>query len=351
MERHEALLAGYFEGTLTLAEQEALAAYVRGDPGTRRRFAALAEMEGLLWGHFAPEQVRAAMVRRTMSCLPNAERREQTVEHVMARIAEHAPLAAPAATAAQTAAAAHSPVLAAPAGGKGRELGAWRLYLGDRRLWATAAGMLLTLSAALYLAWGRRLIQQHRWDIAALTGVAKLENHTGQVAILTEFLDAKVPAREGQSLAGRDGLEITGSGRAAVTFSDQSRLELVSPHRLARLWLCRPAAYQTAGRTGLLGKRVTLESGILEATVAKQAQDKPMTLYTPQADLEVLGTRFRLAVAGDCTRLEVYEGRVKLTRRADQKSVEAGAQEFAVVCPGVELKTLRSAASPPGTQR
>jgi len=346
MERFDALLAGHLEGTLTAAGQWELVELVRNDPAARRRFVALVEMDGLLWGHFAPQRVRAELLRRTVSCLPDAQRQAQTVEHVMARIAGCTPALPPAAARVETVDAARSPAAAAPAGLHAGVRGAWRI-MGDSRVWVAAAAVLFFMAAALYHNFGRSLIEPHKGDLAALVGVATLERQAGQVAILTEYMDLKLPARTGQPLAGRNGVEITGSGRVAVAYADKTTLELVSTDRRARLWLCHPAGYHPAGKTYSFGKRVTLELGILDATVSKQADAAPMTLTTAQASLQVLGTRFRLAASDGCTRLDVYEGRVKLTRLADQQSVVVGAQQFAIVRAGVELKTFPGPAQPP----
>ena len=345
MERFDALLAGHFEGTLTASEQEELVSLVRFDPASRRRFVALAELDGLLWGHFAPQRVRGELLSRTVNCLPDVQRQEQTVEDVMARIAAVGRVA-------------NSPyVTLSPVGrgqGDGRvgnspyaiEKGAWRI-LGDTRLWVSAAAVFFLLAAALYQVFGRGLIELGRRDLAALVFVATLERQTGQVAILTEYMDMKVPARTGQPLSGKNGVEITGSGRAVVAYADRTTLDLVSTYRRACLWLCRPATHQTAAKTSPFGKRVTLESGILDATVSRQADDQPLTLTTPQAALLVLGTRFRLVASANFTRLDVYEGQVKLTRLADQNSVVIGAREFGIVRTGVELKAFPGAAQPP----
>jgi ferric-dicitrate binding protein FerR (iron transport regulator) len=74
------------------------------------------------------------------------------------------------------------------------------------------------------------------------------------------------------------------------------------------------------------GKHVRLHRGSLVADVAPQRI--PMVIVTPQAEARVLGTRFTLS-SGAVTRLEVTEGRVRLTRLSDGKVFEVGAGCFA----------------------
>jgi hypothetical protein len=89
------------------------------------------------------------------------------------------------------------------------------------------------------------------------------------------------------------------------------------------------------------GKRIDLNRGALEAVVAPQPERRPLAFHTPQAVATVLGTRLRLAVASGATRLDVAEGRVRLLRRSDRKSVEVGAGRFAVAGGGAELAAQR----------
>ncbi|HXX92627.1 MAG TPA: glycoside hydrolase family 48 protein, partial [Planctomycetota bacterium] len=74
------------------------------------------------------------------------------------------------------------------------------------------------------------------------------------------------------------------------------------------------------------GKRLELARGTIVAAVAKQRA--PMVTVTPQGQARVLGTRFRLST-DSVTRLEVQEGRVRLTRTSDGRSVEVSAGQIA----------------------
>lgn len=122
-------------------------------------------------------------------------------------------------------------------------------------------------------------------------------------------------------------------------------------------------------------KRIDLVAGAIECDVQKQPEDKHMVIVTPHARVEVLGTRFTLAVVSGqlpatsgkkdeghgikkekkeispairnpqlaigMTRLEVKEGTVKLTRTFDKKSTEVPAGYYAVVQKGTALMPVK----------
>lgn len=85
------------------------------------------------------------------------------------------------------------------------------------------------------------------------------------------------------------------------------------------------------------GKRFELVHGKIEATVARQRPWQSMLLQTAQGEARVVGTKFTLAVTTNATRLEVTEGRVKLTRKSDDASVKVSAGLYAVAATNYEL--------------
>ncbi len=146
---------------------------------------------------------------------------------------------------------------------------------------------------------------------AATTVVAALLEKAENVQILSR--GEKKAARAGQDLVQGDGLEIDGS--AVVKFTDGTRLELKARTRIRDL----------SGGDAKKGKSFELVQGLLAAQVAEQPADRPLTIQTPQAEVRVLGTAFRLSVdpeAEGATHLEVSEGKVRLKRTADGKTVD-----------------------------
>lgn len=133
---------------------------------------------------------------------------------------------------------------------------------------------------------------------------------------------------EGDGIAAGQGLE----GRATVVYTDATRIELDGAIRAF---------------TDRDGKRVEVAAGIVRADVAKQPAGRSMIFATPHAEARVLGTSLRLVVDGASTRLEVREGKVRLTRLSDGKSVDVGAGFYALAAAGVEMKTRALPANRP----
>lgn len=74
------------------------------------------------------------------------------------------------------------------------------------------------------------------------------------------------------------------------------------------------------------------------ATAAIAAQHgAPFAIATPEAHIEVLGTRFRVVAGVGSTRVDLHEGLVRLTRTSDQRSLALHPEEFAVVAAGEDF--------------
>lgn len=85
-------------------------------------------------------------------------------------------------------------------------------------------------------------------------------------------------------------------------------------------------AADLAVRDGGDGVRIELRTGMVAATVAKQAPGRRVTVHTPEAEVTVVGTRFTVDAAGGSTDVAVSEGRVRVTQRSSGRSLllEAG---------------------------
>ena len=150
--------------------------------------------------------------------------------------------------------------------------------------------------------------------------VASIEDVRGRV-----FLLDGTPARAGQPLEVSQGIRTGGpESRAVLAFPDGTRVELGSEASLDTVTLEK-------------GKRLTLSRGRLVATVAKQPANEPMVLKTPRGTARVLGTRLVLEVTEESTLLEVLEGRVRLTRSKDRRSIDVRAGYYALAAEGVRL--------------
>jgi len=158
---------------------------------------------------------------------------------------------------------------------------------------------------------------------ATVAGMAVVvERADGTVSV--QGTSGKRPARAGESLRTGEGLETSGAGRAVVKFADATRMEVGPDTAIAEV---------SADR----GKRMVLSKGTLTATVTRQARGESMVFRTPHGEATVLGTTLRLSVEERQTRLDVIEGKVRLTR-TDGKAVEVSGGHFAVAAVGVELR-------------
>jgi len=142
-----------------------------------------------------------------------------------------------------------------------------------------------------------------------VTAVANVERAKGDVSV-----------REGQDLLPGQGIR-TGAGEAAVRFPDRTLVELGAETKVGRV---------SNGN----GKRISLDLGTLAAEVPRQPAGQALVFETPHAEARVLGTRLTLIVTATSTRLEVREGRVRLTRRSDGASSDVGSGFFAVAAEG-----------------
>ena len=146
--------------------------------------------------------------------------------------------------------------------------------------------------------------------------VATLESFKGETTVQGE------KAKEGQPLIAGAKVE-TGAGESAATvkFADGTKIELAPETRVDKI---------ANGE----GKRLALDQGVLTADVKKQPAGQSLVILTPHAEARVLGTKFTLAVKGDATRLDVLEGRVRLTRLSDKSYVDVGAGSYTIATPG-----------------
>ena len=168
----------------------------------------------------------------------------------------------------------------------------------------------------------------------AAVAAAVIDRAEGEIWLLAEGKRTKagIPC----SLLPGEGVETAGpAGVAELAFSDGTRLRL-DPGTVIR------EVQEAKGRSG---KRLLLSKGALFADVRKQPANQPMVLQTPHGEVTVLGTKFSLTVPSDelnSTQVQVTEGKVRLKRLMDGKSVDVVSGHFAVAAAGSELKARPS---------
>jgi len=156
--------------------------------------------------------------------------------------------------------------------------------------------------------------------VATLTAVG------GEVYVVSAA--GRVPAQKGMGLLPGQGVETVGAaGAASFAYPDGTRVDLLGDS----------AAEGVFDREPSKGKRLRLVRGGLVAFVAKQPADQQMVFATPHSEAKVLGTTLRLVVGDESTRLEVVEGKVRLTSARRGKTVEVVTGHSVVDAVGIDL--------------
>jgi len=168
-----------------------------------------------------------------------------------------------------------------------------------------------------------------------VTGIAKIERVEGDVRL--RLSDASV---SGDQILPRMEVATVGpKSRAVIRYLDGTSVE-IGPDSIVRDF----AEGDGKGKTFFVAK------GAVTAEVKKQPADRPMILTTPLGEAKVLGTTLRLKVdEKGATKLEVVEGKVRLTRLSDSKGVDVVTGHYAVTAGGVELVSRPIATPRTGT--
>ena len=169
--------------------------------------------------------------------------------------------------------------------------------------WAVAASAAVVLTAAAL--WPRG-----KTEVARVTGLngslrwigdgGRVERDLKVATVLGGGTLEALSADSWVSLEFRDGSVVTVSGPTLLTLSEDDQKEL------------------------------HLREGSLFAKVARQAKGRPLLIHTRTAELEVLGTQLDVEAEPGSTRLNVNEGRVRVTRLVDGSVAEVTARHQVV---------------------
>ncbi|MGA2660716.1 MAG: FecR domain-containing protein [Verrucomicrobiota bacterium] len=205
----------------------------------------------------------------------------------------------------------------------------------------TAGSSFAAVAAACLVLAGLHSYFQH----APVGGLTDL-----RAEVTVERGGARRPAASTPMLYPGDIVRVPAGGAAALAWAGEAtRLDLAPG---AQLRLFNP----------MWGKRLSLEAGALDASVASQPRWRPMAIATPQAEAKVLGTHFSLSATLASTHLEVLEGAVRLRKNLlasprDNREVIVHTGEAATAAPDVKLEARPITGSlssdawtvPPGT--
>ncbi|HVE40580.1 MAG TPA: FecR domain-containing protein [Planctomycetota bacterium] len=147
--------------------------------------------------------------------------------------------------------------------------------------------------------------------------------------------NGRTPLQVGAELRAGDALETAGAAALSFRYPDGTLIEAQPDTSLA-----------DASSDGRPGKTLRLSRGSIAAQVATQPPGTPFVIQTPQATATVVGTALSLSVTPTATRLDVREGRVRLSRKSDNKSADVAAGQFAVAGPGAEPRPQLLAKKP-----
>jgi hypothetical protein len=135
----------------------------------------------------------------------------------------------------------------------------------------------------------------------------------------------RIAAESGTALVSGDGLGTTGkTGQAVVEFTDGTRLVLGADTVVDSIRIAE-------------GKRVSLRQGVLAAQVARQPAEFPMVFMTASAEARVGVSRLTLSAGSASTRIDVRDGRVKVTRKDDGASIDVPADFYVLAGKGISL--------------
>ncbi|MCI0357403.1 MAG: FecR domain-containing protein [Planctomycetaceae bacterium] len=173
--------------------------------------------------------------------------------------------------------------------------------------WVRAA-LALSLAAALA---GFFLLP--RWRTSERRPVARVVAVQGTVTATENQATAALVQSEtlfsGQGIAAPVGSSLT------IEYDDRTQIRIAGGSQLT---------LDIEQQTG--AKRMTIDSGEIWATVAKQTVGA-MEFATPHAVAVVLGTQLHITVTADDTLLEVTEGQVRLDRLAQRDSIDVAANQ------------------------
>ncbi len=200
-----------------------------------------------------------------------------------------------------------------------------------RRRW-TAGPLRWAVAAAILVA-----------STAGLIGVGMRSLKAGAIAATVVSADGRVVVRRGgverlaspgMDLYHGDQLAVPADATAVLDLPDRSRAELGSESTLTFPDLGGDAPLE-------------LQGGFLAVDAAERPADHPLTIRTPDARVEVLGTRFTLGADAEETHLRVAEGLVHLVRVDDGASVDVAGGHRAEVADD-DRTGLRSRVTLPG---
>jgi hypothetical protein len=190
-------------------------------------------------------------------------------------------------------------------------------------------GMWISVAACLAIIVGALVYNARQEERFVEVIVARIQETSPGVQVFREADGKTVVAVVGMDLFAGDRIE-TRKGESVIFGYPNERTTITAGNE-------KRATELRIGETKE-GKRLHLEKGFLDASVAPQPEDKHMIVTTPHAKAEVVGTKFKLWDNGKATWIEVTEGEVLLERLSDGKALSVPAGRLAVAGEGYALR-------------
>ncbi|MBN1673421.1 MAG: FecR domain-containing protein [Kiritimatiellae bacterium] len=189
------------------------------------------------------------------------------------------------------------------------------------RITGVAAALLIALGLGVHVA-------LQRLSLAAPAPFATVTHARGDVLVVGPHgqtaVDPDDRIEPGATVVTRRALSA-----ATLRTPDGAELQLGSDSRAT--FCIQPGADRADGARG-----VHLAIGAMRAEVPR-THTAALAFTTPHAEVQILATRFSLAVDALSTRVEVARGEVQFTRTSDSKTVAVRAGHYAVAAEGVAL--------------
>ena len=188
-----------------------------------------------------------------------------------------------------------------------------------RRRSRVLATMAVAASVALVLGGGAWMARRASSPAATARDLGRVQDSTAGVTAL----------RDGHSETVGAGVRVAEGTELRTSASSEAHLDFDSGTRLTIGGAARVRLVEQSHR-----KRFSLEAGSLAAKVAKLAPDERFVIATPDAEVEVRGTAFRVTLVapdaacagGSPTRVDVTEGVVVVRHAGLEQRVAAGEQ-------------------------
>jgi len=185
-----------------------------------------------------------------------------------------------------------------------------------KTLLAIATFIIVALTTSLYY-------QQPTAErpIAKITGLSGTLQWTGDGGRVIHDLSVgtQLPGGTIEGMAPNSWLELTFNDGSVVTISGNSRLTLSDQEQ----------------------KELRLQEGSIAANVVPQPNGKPMLIHTRSALLEVIGTTFEVEAELASTILNVSEGKVRVKRISDGRTVVVPANYSLIAAADREMSLVR----------